>query len=76
MLLELVDAGLTRDEAYRLVQRNAMKTWDGSGTLQENLAADSDITLDEGTLSACFTAERALHNTGIVFDRLEATAPS
>ncbi|MFV1969827.1 MAG: adenylosuccinate lyase [Acidimicrobiia bacterium] len=72
VMLELVDTGMTRDEAYRIVQRNAMKTWDGEGTLHDNLAADSDVPLDEGSLSACFTADRALRNTNIVFERLQA----
>jgi len=73
VLLELIDTGMTRDEAYRIVQRNAMKTWDGSGTLRENLAADGDVLLDEETLTACFTPERALRNTDIVFTRLSTT---
>jgi len=73
VLLELVDTGLTRDEAYRLVQRNAIKTWDGSGTLRENLASDSEVPLDAQTLAACFTPERALRNTDIVFERLRST---
>ncbi len=73
VLLGLIDAGMTRDEAYRIVQRNAMKTWDGSGTLQENLAADANVILDDQTLAACFTPERALRNTNAIFERLEAT---
>lgn len=72
VLLELVNAGLTRDEAYRLVQRNAMKTWDGEGTLHDNLAADTDIILDAEVLAACFTPERALRNIDAVFDRLDS----
>lgn len=74
VLLELIDSGLTRDEAYRIVQRNAMKTSDGTGTLHENLIADDDVSLDERTLADCFTPERALLNTDIVFNRLEATS--
>ncbi|GMQ94712.1 MAG: adenylosuccinate lyase [Acidimicrobiia bacterium] len=73
VLLELINTGMTRDEAYRIVQRNAMKTWDGSGTLRENLAADGEVLLDEGTLTACFSPERALRNTDIVFTRLSTT---
>jgi adenylosuccinate lyase len=73
VLLGLIDTGMTRDEAYRIVQRNAMKTWEGSGTLHENLAADSDVVLDEQTLAACFSPERALRNTNIVFERLDST---
>lgn len=73
VLLELIDTGMTRDEAYRLVQRNAMKTWDGEGTLVEHLLGDPDVVLDEEVLAACFTPERALRNSDIVFTRLEAT---
>lgn len=73
VLLALIDSGLTRDEAYRLVQRNAMKAWDGDGTLLENLLADGDVLLDEQTLDACFTPKQALRNTDTVFTRLTAT---
>lgn len=73
VLLALVDSGVTRDAAYRIVQRNAMLTWDEGGTLLENLTNDPDVTLDAETLTACFTPERALRNTAIVFDRLEST---
>jgi adenylosuccinate lyase len=73
VLLALIDSGLTRDEAYRLVQRNAMKTWDGDETLFEHLLADEDVLLDEQTLQACFTPERALRNTTVVFDRLTSS---
>jgi len=73
VLLELVDAGLTRDEAYRIVQRNAMKTWDGEGTLLDHLRDDPDVTVRDEVLTACFTPERALRNTDVVFTRL-ATA--
>ncbi|MEN8238777.1 MAG: adenylosuccinate lyase, partial [Actinomycetota bacterium] len=40
VLLALVDSGATRDEAYRIVQRNAMAAWDEGGTLLERLKAD------------------------------------
>ena len=73
VLLALVDSGVTRDAAYRIVQRNAMLTWDEGGTLLENLTNDPDVTLDAETLTACFTPERALRNTAIVFTRLQAT---
>jgi adenylosuccinate lyase len=72
VLLALVDAGATRDEAYRIVQRNAMQTWDGEGTLLEHLSVDPDVTLDPETLAECFTPERALRNTEVVFTRLQA----
>ena len=72
VLLALIDAGLTRDEAYRLVQRNALAAWDEGGTLHDRLAADPDVTINEDVLAGCFTPERALRNTTVVFERLEA----
>lgn len=45
VLLALTQAGLTRDDAYRLVQRNAMKVWDSDGRLQllDLLKADPEV---------------------------------
>ena len=39
-LLALTQAGIAREDAYRLVQKNAMRAWDGEGTLLELLKAD------------------------------------
>ena len=72
VLLALVDAGATRDEAYRIVQRNAMATWDDGGTLRDRLAADPEVNLDSSSLDECFTTQRFLANAEIVFKRLEA----
>jgi len=46
VLLALTQAGLTRDESYRLVQRNAMKVWEADGALNllDLLKADADVT--------------------------------
>jgi adenylosuccinate lyase len=46
VLLALTQAGLTRDDAYRLVQRNAMKVWESDGRLQllDLLKADPEVT--------------------------------
>jgi len=70
VLLALIDTGMTRDEAYRIVQRNAMKTWDEGGTLSDHLREDPDMALDPDTLAACFTNERFLNPADVVFDRL------
>jgi adenylosuccinate lyase len=40
IMIALVKKGLTREEAYAIVQRNAMKTWDGRKTFKQNLLAD------------------------------------
>jgi adenylosuccinate lyase len=59
VLLRLIDAGLGRLEAYDLVQRCAMKTWKGEGTLRQMLGADPEITkrLSAKELDACFSLE-------------------
>ena len=46
VLLALTQAGLTRDDSYRLVQRNAMKVWESDGALSllDLLKADPDVT--------------------------------
>jgi adenylosuccinate lyase len=73
VLLDLIERqGLTREDAYRIVQRNAMTAWDEGRPLQELLAADADVTLSAGELADCFSTARALRNTGVVFTRLEA----
>jgi adenylosuccinate lyase len=71
VLLALVEAGLTRDEAYRIVQRHAMAAWEGKGNLKELLAADPDLPLDTERLAECFSLEDLGEKAGVVFDRLE-----
>jgi adenylosuccinate lyase len=74
VLLALVEAGLTRDDAYRLVQRNAMKAWNEERSFRELLTEDAEVTavLDAARLDTCFDLKRALANAGRVFDRLDA----
>lgn len=43
VLLMLTEQGITRELAYRIVQRNAMAAWEGKGSLKELLAADPDV---------------------------------
>ena len=44
VLLALTEAGVPREDAYRLVQRNAMKAWEGGADFLEALLADKDVT--------------------------------
>ena len=46
VLLALVEAGRTRDEAYRIVQRNAMRAWQEERSFRELLAADPEVDGD------------------------------
>lgn len=70
VLTEMVRSGMSRDEAYRIVQRNSIRCWDGEGSLHELLAADPEISLDTAALAACFDPDRAVAGSGIVFERL------
>jgi adenylosuccinate lyase len=72
VLLALIDSGLTRDQAYRLVQRAAQQAWDDGEELRSVLAADPQIPLDRAALDSCFDPARHLKHAGIVFDRLAA----
>jgi adenylosuccinate lyase len=71
VLLALIEAGLSRDESYRIVQRNAMMAWEGGGRLQDLLERDPDVALDSAVLDECFSPARFLRNSEIVFTRLE-----
>jgi hypothetical protein len=76
VLLALVECGRTRDDAYRIVQRSAMRAWQEERPFRELLREDPDVTsaLDDAHLDACFDLKRALANVGQVFaalDRLE-----
>jgi adenylosuccinate lyase len=70
-LLALVEAGMARQEAYVLVQRNAMKAWRGEGRFRELLAADADVTskLDAATLGKLFDLEHALAHVPAILER-------
>ncbi len=75
VLLALIESGRTRDEAYRIVQRNAMQCWDEGISLHQLLSEDPDVDLGSTTLAVCFTTERFLRNSSVIFERLEETTP-
>ncbi|MGB1547773.1 MAG: adenylosuccinate lyase [Alphaproteobacteria bacterium] len=56
VLLALTQAGVSRENAYRLVQRNAMKVWEKEGTFLDLLRADADVSkhIDAATLETLF----------------------
>ena len=71
VLLALVDAGRTRDEAYRIVQEHAMKSWEERTSFRSNLAADPRVGLSAEALDAAFDLKRALRHAGRFIDVLE-----
>jgi adenylosuccinate lyase len=71
LLLALVERGLQRDEAYRLVQAHAMTAWDEERDFRELVAADPAIA-DRVDLDAVFDLDAAVRHVDTVFDRLHA----
>jgi adenylosuccinate lyase len=76
LLLALVADGLSRDEAYRLVQRSAMRAWDDERDFRSLVEADPEIagTLDPETLADVFDLASYTRHVGTVFERLGALA--
>lgn len=74
VLLALTQAGASREESYRLVQRNGMKTWDEGGMLVDHLKADADVTarLSSDQIEACFDDAYHLKHVDTIFDRVFA----
>ena len=72
VLLALTQAGMSREDAYRAVQRNAMAAWDGEGRFSDLLKQDSDITrlLPASTLDALFDPAHHLKHVNTIFDRV------
>jgi adenylosuccinate lyase len=73
VLLALVESGLPRDEAYRLVQRNAMRAWDEELDFRELVRADDDIA-GRIDLDAVFDLLAYTRHVDTVFARLHALA--
>ena len=69
----LVEGGLSREDAYTLVQSAAMETWNSGtpfrATLRER-AADAGVALDEARLDEICRPERYVANLGPLFERL------
>ena len=71
VLLALVQSGLGRDDAYRLVQRNAMRAWDEELDFRELVRADDEIA-KRVDLDAVFDLDAYTRHVDTVFDRLHA----
>jgi len=69
VLLALVESGLSRDDAYRVVQRNAMRAWDEQVDFRSLLAADPDVGSVD--LDDAFDLARSLQHLNQIFDRLD-----
>ena len=72
VLLALVESGLSRDAAYRIVQRNAMEAWEHGTQLKVLLEQDPEVHLSSTTLDHLFDTSAFLRNAEAVFVRLSA----
>ena len=72
VLLALVETGLDREQAYRIVQGAAARAWDDGGSFRELVAADPQVRERLGDrLDELFDPARASRNLDVVFDRLQ-----
>jgi adenylosuccinate lyase len=77
LLLALIESGLDRADAYRLVQRNAMRAWDEERDFAELVRADPEITsqLDDAALADVFDLGATIAHLDRTFDRLHRLVP-
>lgn len=72
VLLKLIEKGLTREEAYRLVQRNALDAFENDGDFRINLLNDKDVEklLTPSEIDAIFNKDDFLKNVGKIYSRV------
>ncbi len=72
VLLKLIEKGLTREDAYRLVQRNAIDAFENDGDFRVNLLNDKDVTklLSPLEIDEIFNKEEFLKNINEIYKRI------
>ena len=72
VLLKLVEKGLTREEAYRIVQRNALDAFENDGNFKANLLKDTDVTgkLTADEIDKIFDRNAFLANINAIYKRV------
>lgn len=72
LLLDLAESGMSREDAYRLVQENAMRAWKNDLVFRDLVAAEPQITsrLSEERLARTFDLKRQLSNVNAIFERV------
>jgi adenylosuccinate lyase len=71
VLLALIDSGLGRDDAYRLVQRHAMRAWEEERDFRELVRADGEIS-QRIDLASVFSLDAYTQHVDAVFERLRS----
>jgi adenylosuccinate lyase len=72
VLLTLVQSGLTRDDAYRMVQEAAMESWRDGVPFRGLVERDCRAVIEPAALDEAFDLSRSLRNIGAVFEALDA----
>ena len=72
VMLSLIDKGLSRQDAYEMVQRNAMKAWQDRVSFLDLLQADPDVGkhLSKSELEGIFDYGYFLRHVDTIFERL------
>src|SRR3569832_376128 len=72
VMLALTQAGVSREDSYRMVQRNAMRAWNGEGNLLDLLKADAEVAkaLPPAKLEAMFDLGYHLKAVNTIFERV------
>ena len=72
LLLELVERGVVREDAYRWVQRNSMRVWDEGIAFKDAVMADADIadTMDRASIESVFESKKLIENVDRIFERV------
>ncbi len=78
VLLELAKRGISREQAYEWVQRNAMRSFHEQKDFKSLLLADPDLTrvLSSAEIEKAFDLNDQLRNVDVIFDRVFATVPA
>ncbi|HEU5413644.1 MAG TPA: adenylosuccinate lyase, partial [Candidatus Angelobacter sp.] len=72
LLLDLAEHGMSREDAYRLVQKHAMRAWKEDLNFRELVMNDSEITarVPPKQIQQAFSIERQLRNVNKIFERV------
>lgn len=71
VLLALVESGMLRDDAYRIVQGAAQRAWDHGTSLRDEILADSAVTVPVSAIDAAFDLEHAVRGARYAVDALD-----
>jgi adenylosuccinate lyase len=74
VLLELINRGISRDEAYRIIQTEALNAWDNNGNFRENILKNKEIgkVLKPVEIENLFDVNYHLQHIGNIIKRLES----